>query len=97
MTEPFDGSSSSLTRFECGLVDPGLGRRQHAQGLRHDFGLARCGPLSSAPNGAYYDPSLADTGAGIAAVATMAVNPGISERYFSLWLDMPSPGGKSGL
>jgi hypothetical protein len=28
---------------------------------------------------------------GIAAVATMAVNPGNVERYFSLWLDMPTP------
>ncbi len=34
---------------------------------------------------------MTDTGPGTAAVATLAVNPGVTERYFSLWLDMPSP------
>jgi streptogramin lyase len=32
-------------------------------------------------------------GSALAAVATMAVDPSLSERYFSLWMDMPTPAG----
>ena len=93
VTEPFDGSSASLERFETGWSTLGWAGGNTPKGSDTTSGWRAVDPYSSAPNGAYYDPSLADAGAGAAAVATMAANPGISERYFSLWLDMPSPGG----
>jgi hypothetical protein len=52
------------------------------------------GSASPAPafNGAYWQKAaFADTGAGMAASAIPMVAPGVT-RYFSLWLDMPSPG-----
>jgi hypothetical protein len=45
----------------------------------------------SSETGAYYSPVLSDTGRGVAAVATMSLNPSNSERYFSLWLDSGAP------
>jgi hypothetical protein len=45
----------------------------------------------SSETGAYYSPLLSDTGHGVAAVATMSLNPSYSERYFSLWLDSGAP------
>ena len=93
VTEPFDGSSASLERFESGWSTLGWAGGGTPKGADTTSGWRAVDPYSSAPNGAYYDPSLADAGAGAAAVATMAANPGISERYFSLWLDMPSPAG----
>ncbi|HEU5062880.1 MAG TPA: DUF6531 domain-containing protein [Solirubrobacterales bacterium] len=35
----------------------------------------------------------ATDGSALAAVATMAADPSLNERYFSLWLDMPTPAG----
>lgn len=52
------------------------------------------GPYDSFPtiNGAYWKPgSFTDSGSGLAASVTLAGNPMISERYFSLWLNMPAP------
>jgi hypothetical protein len=57
------------------------------------------GPLEafSSVNGAYWQSSFSDTGSGNAVAATQQQNPTIAERYFSLWLNMPSPGSvKSG-
>jgi Ca2+-binding RTX toxin-like protein len=45
----------------------------------------------STETGAYYSPVLSDNGHGLAAVATMSLNPGNAERYFSLWLDSGAP------
>lgn len=44
-------------------------------------------------NGAFFSPTVTDSGSGVAAVATMAVNPANSERYFSLWLDASGSAG----
>ncbi|HET8813547.1 MAG TPA: hypothetical protein VFM51_01155, partial [Solirubrobacterales bacterium] len=54
-------------------------------------------PVNAYPtvNGAYYNSSFTDNGTGIATVLTMPMDPGMGGsnlgRYFSLWLDMPSP------
>jgi streptogramin lyase len=43
-------------------------------------------------NGAHWQKAtFADTGAGDAVAATLVASPGVNSRYFSLWLDMPSP------
>jgi hypothetical protein len=44
-------------------------------------------------NGAYWQKtSFADTGAGDATAATLTTSPASTSRYFSLWLNMLSPG-----
>jgi len=48
--------------------------------------------FSSVNGASWQKAAFADTGAGDAVAATVAQNPTIAERYFSLWLDMPSPG-----
>ncbi|HET6570183.1 MAG TPA: RICIN domain-containing protein [Solirubrobacterales bacterium] len=93
VAEPFDGSNASLERFETGWSTLGWAGGNTPKGSDTSEGWRAVDAYAFALNGAYYDPSLADTGAGVAAAATMAANPGITERYFSLWLDMPSPGG----
>ena len=64
------------------------------------MGGARLGGEAAFPsvNGASWQKaSFADSGAGDAVIATQKQNPTITERYFSLWLDMPNPGStKSG-
>jgi Ricin-type beta-trefoil lectin domain len=47
--------------------------------------------------GAYWNPAFFEDRPGEAAQIKMAASPGASERYLSLWIDMPSPGSaKSG-
>ena len=52
------------------------------------------GPSDAFPtiNGAYWRQMAFSDSYGEAAAATMTASPGISERYVSLWLDMPTPG-----
>ena len=57
------------------------------------------GPSNAFPtaNGAYWNPANVDGRFGDAAALTMQTGPGISERYVSIWLNMPNPGAaKSG-
>jgi hypothetical protein len=54
------------------------------------------GPISAYPtvNGAYWNPaSYADEGSGAAVAGTLSISPGSNERWCSLWLSMPEPGG----
>jgi len=92
ITEPFNGSSESLANFSSKWSALGWAAGTTPKGENTTSGWR---PLSaySTINGAYYNSSFTDTGPGIAAAATMATNPGVAERYFSLWLDMQSPGG----
>jgi len=46
----------------------------------------------STVNGAYWHESFADSGTGDAVTATLSNAPGLTERYFSLWLNATSPG-----
>lgn len=58
------------------------------------------GPSDASPtvNGAYFKTVYSDASPGDATVATMAVNPSLTERYFAVWVNAPSPntGNKNG-
>jgi FG-GAP-like repeat len=94
VTEPFDGSTASLTRFGSSWSTLGWANGITPKGEDSTSGWR---PVSAYPAvaGAYYNPVITDTGSGVAAVATMAANPLGVSRYFSLWLDMPTPGSAS--
>jgi hypothetical protein len=91
VTEPFDGSTGSLANFSSQWTALGWANGSPAKGENSTSGWR---PVSAFPTvaGAYYNPTLTDTGSGVAAVATLAGAPTIAERYFSLWLDMATPG-----
>ena len=92
VTESFDGGSESLQRFASDWSTLGWASGSSAKGSDTAEGWRPVNAFSTL-NGAYYDSSFADQGPGLAASATMAVSPGLEGRYFSLWLDMPTPGG----
>jgi hypothetical protein len=89
-TDPFNGTASFVSNFASW---PALGWATGASPKGEDrtsgWGSASAYPTE---NGANYPAVLTDSGVGIAGVATMAANPGGIARYFSLWLDMPTPG-----
>jgi Ca2+-binding RTX toxin-like protein len=87
VTEPFDGSANSLANYSAKWT-----QLCWATGKGEDT-TSGWAPVNAFPTvyGASYSPALYDSGAGVAAVATMATNPGVTERYFSLWLDVPNP------
>jgi subtilisin family serine protease/sugar lactone lactonase YvrE len=95
VTEPFNGSSSSLANFSANWAALGWVSGTPAKGEDTTSGWR---PAAAYPtvNGAYYNSTVADIGSGIAAVATMAVNPGNTSRYFSIWLDMGTPSSTRG-
>jgi hypothetical protein len=92
ITEPFNASAGSTASFASNWSALGWAVGSPAKGSDTSTGW-------DAPNGfpivhgASFNPTLTDTGTGVAAEVTMAANPGITERYFSLWLDMPNPSG----
>jgi hypothetical protein len=92
LTEPFDGSAESLARFGTEWAALGWAGGGTPKGSDTITGWR---PQNDYPylNGAYREASLSDAGWGLAAAATMAVNPAAANRYFSLWLDMPTPAG----
>ena len=90
VTEPFNGSSGSLANFSAkwsklGWAGPFKGE-DTTTGWHPNFAFPSI-------SGAYFAPSITDTGSGIASVATLTAHPGGTEQYFSLWLDMSSPSG----
>ncbi len=92
VTEPFDGSSGSLANFGSKWSTLGWAAGGSPKGADTTTGW---GPVNafSTINGAYFNTSVSAGGLGSAVVATMAVNPGLTERHFSLWLNMSTPGG----
>jgi Ca2+-binding RTX toxin-like protein len=94
VSEPFNGSAASTSDFanNFGALGWAIGT---AKGEASAAGWAPVNAFVEGLNGAYYAPVLADTGAGVAAAATMATNPANAERYFSLWLDMANPAAAS--
>lgn len=86
VTEPFDGTPASVARFNADWSPVGWAGGSKPKGEDTASGWR---PIDDYPivNGAFYNAPIVDTGAGIAAVATMAVGPSFSSRYFSLWLD----------
>jgi sugar lactone lactonase YvrE len=95
VTEIFDESSTSLERFSANWSTLGWTSGTTPKGSDTTTGW---GPVSAYPtlNGTYYNSSVSDAGAGLGTVATMAVNPANANRYFSLWLDMPTPSSTRG-
>jgi hypothetical protein len=87
VTDQFNESTTSVSNFSTNWSVLGW-----AAGKGEDRSSG-WGPSAAYPtvNGAFYSPTVSDIGSGIAAVATLAENPSIEGRYFSLWLDMPSP------
>ena len=85
VSEPFDGSSSSLANFNANWSALGWASGT-AKGADTASGW---GPVNAYPtvNGAYRSASIADSGSGIAAAVTLGTSPGSASRYFSLWLD----------
>ena len=90
VTEPFDGGTESLANFASKWAALGWVSGSPTRGEDTATGWRPVAAYATI-NGAYYNSTLTDTGAGIAAVAKMATNPGSAERYFSLWLDMQTP------
>jgi phosphodiesterase/alkaline phosphatase D-like protein/sugar lactone lactonase YvrE len=100
-TEPFDESSTSQTEFstEWSALSWATGsepKGEIATVYPNGLGGSRYGWVPTEPgpavNGAYYNSSLAETGGGLATVATMAGRM-FAGNHFSLWLDMPTPSG----
>jgi Ca2+-binding RTX toxin-like protein len=94
ISQPFDGTTSSSANFAANFSALGWTAGKGAENMYVGTGW---GPVNAFPTayGAAYSPVLTDTGSGVAAAVTMATNPGITERYFSLWLDMPNPAATS--
>ena len=90
IVEPFNGTSSSITSFTANFGTLGWAGGANAKGADTTEGWRPVDAFSTV-NGAYYAPSFSDAGDGLATVATMANDPNINERYFSLWLDMSEP------
>jgi hypothetical protein len=84
VTEPFDGTTESLTNFNQKWKAFAWAA---AKGDDVPSGWRALGSTSGAPNGAYFSTSQGDSGAGLAAVATLNASPASEGRYFSLWLD----------
>jgi phosphodiesterase/alkaline phosphatase D-like protein len=89
VTVPFNGSSESQASFgeDFSKLGWAIGKGQDT--------TKGWGPITAfayGPDGIYHETSLIDSGSGLAAVATLSVSPGLVGRYFSLWLDMSSPG-----
>lgn len=94
VSQPFDGTTSSSANFTANFSALGWTAGKGAENMYFGTGW---GPVNAFPTvyGAAYSPVLTDTGPGVAAALTMATNPGIAERYFSLWLDVPNPAATS--
>ena len=87
VTEPFDGSASSTTNFSTNFAKLGWANEK-GQATSTGWGPSAAFPTVA---GDYYSSLFKDSGAGVVSVATVETNPGLAERYFSLWLDMSSP------
>jgi subtilisin family serine protease len=92
VTEPFNGTTSAVSNFATDWTALGWAGGSSPKG--EDTATGWCS-LVGYPTvaGAAYGSAITDTGSGIATVATMAGNPGSIGRYFSVWLDMPTPSG----
>jgi Ca2+-binding RTX toxin-like protein len=90
LTDPFNATTNAVSNFSTKWSVLGW-----ASGKGEDrttgWGAVQA---YSAINGAYFAPTVADVGTGVADVATVASGPGnnFPGRYFSLWLDLQTPG-----
>ncbi len=90
VTEPFNGTTSSLNNFNANFSALGWASGTTPKGEDTTSGWR---PVAAFPTlqGVSYNTSPTDAGNGIASVITLGANPEIAERYFCLWLDMPTP------
>jgi hypothetical protein len=92
VTEAFGGGTSPISNFVANWA-PLQWTGSTRKGKNNSNGY---GPVDTAANGAYFLPTVTDTGLGVAAEGTIATGPGVGGRV-SLWLDMGSPAtAKSG-
>jgi sugar lactone lactonase YvrE len=90
LSEPFDGSSASLSSFGSSWSALGWAGGNVPKGQDTASGWGPSDGYSTV-NGTSYNPTLSDTGWGTAAAVRMGTNPANASRYFSIWLDMPNP------
>src|SRR6476646_2413762 len=88
VTEAFDATSTASFASNWGQL--GWAGGSSPKGAVEASGWHPVDAYSTV-NGAYYNQALNDSGWGTGVATTMATNPGGASRYFSLWLDMPSP------
>ena len=93
--EPFNGSAESKSNFSSKWSTLGWTGGTTPKGSDTLTGWRPVDSYSTV-NGTSYNSTLSDKGSGLATVATMAANPNSASRYFSLWLDMPTPQGSKG-
>jgi hypothetical protein len=86
VTEPFNATSSPVSDFATKWGPLQWTGAEH-KGKNNANGY---GPQDTAPNGAYFIPTVSDQGTGIASQMTIAAGPGAGGRV-SLWLDMNFP------
>jgi len=88
--DPFNGKAVEGSNFATDWSALGWAGGTTPKGQNTATGW---GPSDASPtvNGAYFKTIFSDTGTGVASAATMSVNPSNNERYFAVWVDMPSP------
>jgi hypothetical protein len=89
VTEPFDGGTTSKANYSANWSKLGWAPEK---GNDETTGWRPVG-VFPAVNGAFLNSTITEAGSGTGVVATMAVNPGNSERYFSAWLDASGSAG----
>ena len=87
VTEPFDGSTGSLSNFSNNWTKLNISGTIVAKGQDTAAGWGPSTLYANGADGSYYNPGYSDSGAGEAAVATLNVSPGVKDHYFSLRLD----------
>jgi hypothetical protein len=95
-TDPFNGTASAISNYYEGWTALPWDSPYNPKGADASTGWGPLGPFPYVA-GASYGPTVTDLGSGTAVAVTMAANPTLVERYFSVWLDLPSsPTGKTG-
>jgi DNA-binding beta-propeller fold protein YncE len=89
-TDPFNATTSAVSNYKEKWTALPWDGTSSPKGEDRSNGW---GPVAAFPSvaGASYGPTVSDLGTGSAVEATMQTGPGVAERYFSLWLDLPSP------
>lgn len=90
ITETFDGGTSSQANFNSLWTTLGWAGGTTPKGAVSYGGWHPYDAFSTV-NGASYNTPVYDTGSGVATMATLVESPALTERYFSLWLDMSNP------
>jgi hypothetical protein len=97
LTDPFNATTNAVSNFATKWSALGWASGTPAKGEDRTNGWG-ASPAWPTINGAYYAPTVTDVGTGVADVVTVASGPGnnFPSRYFSLWLDLQTPGSTRG-